>query len=169
MAVIRLMTVVMTQKLSHNKLKDGNSIVREEQSHSSCGMSLHAFSVRERRAQRANVVTQASVLLELSTDSRYPGGSRKVTTAPFLFNCTESNSSSDRRARTVTSFVARQSESFVRPHSKDKQVTARPEKHTLLHKVPLHHLRRTAYCARRFQHDKPIVHTWDWRRLHNLG
>ena len=53
-------------KKTHLKLQDGNSILPKEQSHSSCCMSLHAFSLRQWRAQKATVVTQARVSLELS-------------------------------------------------------------------------------------------------------
>ena len=52
-----------------------------------------------------------------------PRTARKLATASFLFNCIEPNPSSERRARTITSFVARPSESFVRPHSNDSSVT----------------------------------------------
>ena len=104
---------------------------QKKQSHSSCCTSLHAFSPRQwppkepmssHRPESQRSFPCARGLLEAVARSS-PCTARKVVTASFLFNCAESNSSSERRARSITSFVARPSASIIRPHSNDRSVT----------------------------------------------
>ena len=119
--------VHVQKKLPHDKLQDGTSTMPEEQSRLSCCKSRHAFSLRQMAGPKSQS-PQARASFELSTYCKYPGGSRKestlhwsqVATSSFWFNCTESNSSSEKRARTITSFVARPCESFARTHSNDE-------------------------------------------------
>ena len=126
-----LVQCMCQRDLPHNKLQDVNSILPKEQSHSSCCTSLHAFSARQwppkepissHRPESQPSFPCARGLLEAVARSS-PCTARKVVTASFLFNCAESNSSSERRARSITSFVARPSASIVRPHSNDRSVT----------------------------------------------
>ena len=113
--------------------------------HTSYGMSRHAFCTATRwRAQRANVVTQLD-----------PGGSRTGSN----LHCSQTCHSVIPHRVELKCTEESTHHHFLRWQGQVSDCI--PQKHTLLRKVPLHCLRRVADCARRLQHDKPILLSQD--------
>ena len=132
-------TCLKETDLPHNKLQDGNSILPKELSHSSCHCAplhhdnggLKGPMSSHRPESHSSLPCARSILKAVAWSP--PCTTRKIVTVSFRFNCTEPNSSWERRARTNTSSIAR-NESFVHPHSNDQSVSV--------------YLRSIPFCAR---------------------
>ena len=123
----------------------------------SCQKSSHCTPFQ----YRANVVTQARVSIELH-GSRYPG-SRK----DFALHRSNGRHSilpmQLHRGCTHHQIPRCTVKRDLRSSTQQRQVSyCLPEKQRRLRKEPRHCLRQRSDCARRLQHDRPIVPKQDW-------